>query len=74
MMKRLVVSSLIFGALAFASPQVAAARERDSHQDYRVERRPVERRVEVERRPVIERRIGDRQFGYYDNHRNWCWY
>ena len=69
MMKRLVVSTLIFGALAFASPQVAAARERDFHGDARVERRVV-----VERRPVIERRIGDRRFGYYDIHHVWCWY
>jgi hypothetical protein len=69
MMKRLIGSALVFGALALASPQVAAAHERDFRQDYRVERRPV-----VERRVVVERRIGDLRFGFYDVHHVWCWY
>jgi hypothetical protein len=87
MLKKLVVSSLIFGSvLAFAQPRVSPVQDRDNHNysqsrdnsrfqnNYRNERRPEFRERERFVQPSFRRVVGDRRFGYYDRFHHWCWY
>jgi Ni/Co efflux regulator RcnB len=82
MLKSLTVSTLILGSvLAFAHPQVAAARDRDDYRHDRdrdrYERRDRERHEREERRERERwehRYARDRDRGYYDRWGYWHWY